>query len=372
MEARPIGTLFASVFHRPPKLTARAHGRVNLIGEHTDYNDGFVLPYPIPQFCEVEVAPRADDQVVVFSREQHDHARFVSYELGRERARGAWCDYIQGVTHALRRAGHGIRGFDAYVRSSVPIGAGLSSSAALEVAFIDALAPLFDLHIDRLELARIAQRAETDFVGAPIGIMDQMSASMGRPGFALFLDTRTLANRLVRLPSDLELVVIDSGIAHAHRDGEYRTRRTECDRAARLLAVDKLRDLHRSDLDRVNRLSAPLDRRVRHVVTENARVLAALEALEGGELDRFGELLNESHRSLRDDFEVSIPPMDQLIEIALREPGVFGARMTGGGFGGAAVVSVKKGSGERIARSTMRAYREQTGRRGSIVVPQLE
>jgi galactokinase len=278
----------------------------------------------------------------------------TTYELGREAKRGAWIDYVMGTTAAPAAAGHAIRGFDAVIASNVPIGAGLSSSAALEVALLRALREAFALDLDDVTLAKIGRAAETDFVGAPIGIMDPMAASLADASTALFVDTRTLAFSRFPLPDESEIVVVDSGIAHDHATGEYATRRAECQRAMDLLGVESLRDV--IDPARIDELPEPLRRRARHVVSENARVLEAVECLKTADLDRLGRLLDASHASLRDDFEVSVPAVDRLVEIAQNDPDVFGARMTGGGFGGAIVAFARRGRGRAAAERIVSAY----------------
>jgi len=298
----------------------------------------------------------------------------IEYELGGEHKNGSWTDYLQGVTHVLAAAtragdlaapagGAGIiTGFDARISSSIPLGAGLSSSASFEVAMLRALRAAFALPLDDLMVARLGQRVETDFVGAPVGIMDQMAASLADGGAALFVDTRSLGYEKVPLPAHADLVVIDSGVTHGHAAGEYRTRRAECERAATALGVRFLRDLSVSDLDRIAALPPPLDRRARHVVTENARVLAAVAALRAGDLPTLGALLAAGHVSLRDDFEVSIPEIDLLVSIAARTDGVHGARLTGGGFGGSVVVLADRDRAATAAATIADEYAAATGR----------
>jgi galactokinase len=249
------------------------------------------------------------------------------------------------------------------------LGSGLSSSAALEVSVLRALRSAFGFQLENVELARLAQRAEVEFVGAPVGIMDQMAASLASERAALFLDTRSLHFEHVPLPDALALVVIDSGIAHHHAAGEYVVRRRESEEAARLLGVAYLRDLDVDSLERVAGLPAVLARRARHIITENARVLRARRALLEGDLSTLGRLFLASHASLRDDYEVSVPAVDELVDIASRQHGVFGARMTGGGFGGAIVIAADAGRGPVIAASVQQEYRSRTGHIASILVP---
>lgn len=358
-------TTFASLFGTPPAVTGTAPGRVNLIGEHTDYNEGYVLPIALAHRTRVELAPRSGRQVRVWSGAAIATG-ILEFELANERRCGDWLDYVQGVTQAVTRAGHAIAGFDAGVESTVPIGRGLASSAALEVALLRALRETFALAIDDVALARLGQAAENDFVGAPVGIMDQMAASVGDASHALFLDTRTLAWERIPNPSGVEIAIIDSGLSHRHARGEYRTRRRECEQAAALLGVASLRDLTPDDWTRVGRLPEPLGRRVRHVVTENARVLAMVAALRGGNLERCGELLTAAHASLRDDFEVSLPAIDRLVDLARAHPAVYGARLTGGGFGGAVVCLARRGEARDAASAIVAAVK---GLRADVIVP---
>lgn len=345
-------------------ITASAPGRVNLIGEHTDYNGGFVLPTPIPQRTTVELRRRQGSLVRVWSREI---GAWAEYTLGDERRRGDWLDYIMGCTQALRLTGHTLEGFELKIASDVPLGSGLSSSASLEVSVLRAIRQAFGLAIDDIQLALLGQRAENELVGAPVGAMDQLCASLGQPGSALFIDTRTFATRLVPLPEGLDLIVIDSGLQHDHATGDYRTRRAECEEAARLLGVPQLRDLGLDDLARVARLPDPLARRARHVITEDDRVLAAVAALEARDLRTLGELFVASHASMRDDFEVSLPAIDTLVAIACADPDVYGARLTGGGFGGSIVAIAKAGTAAAAARRISDRYREQN--RGQTAAP---
>ncbi|HEY0478434.1 MAG TPA: galactokinase [Kofleriaceae bacterium] len=345
-------------------IATSAPGRVNLIGEHTDYNAGFVLPTPIPQRTRVELEPRADHRVVV-SSDQLGECR--AYELGGERRTGGWIDYVQGCTFAARTAGHRLAGADLRISSDVPVGSGLSSSAALEIAVLRALREANALAIDDVALALLGQRAENELVGAPVGAMDQLVASVGAPGAALFIDMRTLETRAVPLP-DADLVVIASGIQHDHASGGYRIRRAECEAAAHQLGVRALRDLELADLPRIAQLPEPLGRRVRHVVTENARVLAAVDAIDRRDLGRLGELLRESHASLRDDYEVSIPPIDVLVELAIAHPEIWGARLTGGGFGGSIVALARSGRGAAVARVIIEEYARRTGHVGQVLL----
>jgi len=358
---------FARRFGRPPAVVADAPGRVNLVGEHTDYNDGFVLPTAIPQRTRVALAPRDDDRARVTSAACGDAVE--TYAVGAETRGRGWLDYVQGVTHALAAAGHRVGGFDAAIESTVPIGSGLSSSAALEVAFLRALRAAFGLGLDDVTIARLGQRAEVELVGARVGVMDQMAASLADARTALFVDTRSLAWERVPLPGAAEIVVIDSGVPHAHAAGAYNERRAECERAAALLGVPALRDVPGDALARLAALPPPLDRRARHVVTENARVVEAVAALRAGDVARLGALFDASHASMRDDYAVSVPAVDALVAVARGEPHVHGARLTGGGFGGAIVVLADAGWGAAAGAAIVRRFRDATGGAATLLVP---
>ena len=355
---------FRRLFGAEPEVTAEAPGRANLIGEHTDYTGGFVLPVIIPQRTRVELRRRSDGVARVHSEHL---GRSETYRLGEERPRHDWVDYVQGVTALAHPRPLG--GFDARIDSEVPPGSGLSSSAALAVSMLRALREAFGWELDDMRLALLAQRAEVEFVGAPVGVMDPMASSLGSPRAALFIDTQSLRTERVPLPPGLGIAVVHSGISHDHASGEYRVRRHECEAATRALGMLSLRSLTVEDLPRIEQLPAPLDRRARHVVTENARVLEAVEALRSGDLERLGALLAASHRSLRDDYQVSVPDLDRLVALAAEAPGVFGARLTGGGFGGAIVVAARpeglRASMERVAER----YRVQTERTATVLVP---
>lgn len=364
MSAPPAAPRFEDVFGQAPDAIADAPGRVNLIGEHTDYNGGLVMPTAIPQRTRVALSRRRDSTVHAVSTALGD----ATYRIAHESPTGGWIDYVQGMTRALADVGP-LTGFNALVHSEVPIGSGLASSAALEVAFGRALRAAFGLAMSDVEIARAGQRAEHDLVGAPVGIMDQMAASLADERTALVLDTRSLEYRRLPLPAAAALVVIHSGIAHRHAGGEYATRRAECHRAAALLAAAELRDVSTGELDRLAALPDPLSRRARHVVTENARVLAAVEAIERCDLHALGTLLFASHASLRDDYEVSVPPVDAMIEIARATDGVYGARMTGGGFGGSVVILSAADAAARVAARVAREYARRTDHRPVVVMP---
>jgi galactokinase len=351
--------IFEELFGGSPRIF-RAPGRVNLIGEHTDYNDGFVMPAAIHLSTWVAIAPRLDGKLVVHSANFSE-----TVELG-ECARNAWSRYVLGVARVLERMGHSLRGANLLIYTELPMGAGLGSSAALEVAVGHALLSISGIDVDHTDLARACQRAEHEFAGVRCGIMDQMIACHGRAHHALMLDTRSLGYELLLLPhnrsddrsDDVSVVVSNTMVKHNLATTEYNTRRAECEIAARALGRS-LRDVTLSELEseRIS-LGENIYRRARHVVSENGRVQSAALALQSKNLAQFGHLMHESHCSLRDDYEVSCRELDIMVEIASSLEGVFGARMTGGGFGGCTVSLVHTGAVEQF-RTTMTARYQQ-------------
>jgi galactokinase len=347
----------------------RAPGRVNLIGEHTDYNEGFVMPVAIELATCVEVSERANRRLVVDS-ENYRETREFDLDDPEPLARGHWSDYVRGVAVMLERAGRHIGGAALRVRSDVPIGAGLSSSAAIEVA--SALALLRGESVqsaaERTALARLCQRAENQFVGVRCGIMDQFIACHARAGHALMLDCRTLEYRFAALPRGVKLVIANTMVRHSLAGGEYNRRRAECERGAAFFGRP-LRDVTLGELERDCRgLPDPVYKRCRHVIAENARVIAASAALERQDLQTFGDLMYRSHRSLRDDYEVSCAELDTMVEIAASAPGVYGSRMTGGGFGGCTISMVQEEHVEAFRETIVRRYREATGIDAAVYV----
>ena len=357
---------FESLFGTASTVRSSASGRVNLMGDHTDYNGGFVLPAAIPQTTRVELAARADRTVRVWSAAYPDDSP-IEYELGAEAHDDSWADYVKGMTVVLAPFGLQ-RGFDARIESDVPVGSGLSSSAALEIAIGRAIREAFVLSIEDLELAKAGRRAENEFVGAPVGIMDQMASSFATPASALFLDTRSLDYEQVAIPSNSALIVINSAIEHRHAGGGYVERRQQCEDAARLLGVRELRDVDERAVDSPA-LPDILRRRVRHVVSENRRVIETVSAFKRRDLDGAGDLFRASHASLRDDFEVSTPEIDKLCSLAERVQGIYGIRLTGGGFGGAVVALAQAERAREAAEELVNAYRNTTGHPGTVVVP---
>lgn len=361
---------FREIFGEEPGIEATAHGRVNLIGEHTDYNQGFVLPTLIPQATVVFLSRRGDGEVRYASGNCRGRGDCEVYRPGEERPRKTWGDYVQGITWVLAEQGMKFDGFNLYIDSNLPMGSGLSSSAALEVALLRGLSELFGLRIGGLSVAQWAQRAENEFVGARVGIMDPLVISLAQAGSALFIDTRTLATRALPLPFDqLEILVIDSGVRHQIAHGGYNERRAQCEEACSLLGVESLRELEIEDLPRLEDLPRVLARRARHVITENARVLESVDCLKARDFAALGRLLAESHESLKRDYEVSVPEVDELVALTAAHAGVWGARITGGGFGGSIVAIAEPGSAARLFPDVGRRYRERTGGQATLLVP---
>lgn len=351
----------------------RAPGRVNLIGEHTDYNDGFVLPAAIEYYSRVGVAARADRKLVLHS-ETYGERFEIDLDDPRPAARKRWTDYPQGVAVILERSGKRLRGANLLIEGNVPIGAGLSSSAALEVSVALALLANSDIAVDRVEVAKLCQRAENEFVGARCGIMDQFASSCGARDRALLLDCRSLELRLLPIDPRVSLVACNTMVKHEVAHSEYNTRRAECEEGVRLLSgfrpnIRALRDVSLTDLEKYRTaLPEVIYRRCRHIVTENARVLDAAAALEAGNLARFGELMGESHRSMRDDFKISCHELDIMVEMAVMMDGVLGSRMTGGGFGGCTINLVRSDAVKKFAGDIAGCYERVIGPHPEIYV----
>jgi galactokinase len=341
------------------EVVGEAPGRVNLLGEHTDYNDGFVLPTAIPQTTRVTLRVRPGRGSVLRS-DAFPEAVALALEAAPE---PSFARYVYGCLRLAATLVGRLPPLDIHVSSTVPIGVGLSSSAALEVASLRALRALFDLPLDDVALAQLAQRAEIEDAGVHCGVMDQMAASLARPGEMLFLDTRSLARRVLPLPPGSEILVLDSGVARTLAGSAYNTRRQECEAAARALGVVALRDV--AEPQAALALPEPLSRRARHVITENARVLEATRCVDA---EAFGALMNASHQSLRDDFEVSSPGLDTLVGLLQSRPAVFGARLTGAGFGGACVALCREGGAREVAQAVLAGY-AAAGGQGRRLVP---
>jgi galactokinase len=355
---------FRQAYGREP-LMFRAPGRVNLIGEHTDYNEGFVMPAAIDFYTWSGIAPRSDSKVNIRSQ---SFEGLIAFDLADDlRPRHDWSDYVVGVLDQIRRSGRSLSGADILIRGEVPMGAGLSSSAAIEVAAGFALLAANHHPVDRTQLALLCQRAENQFVGMRCGIMDQFISSNGTRDHALMLDCRSLEFKLLPLSRVAKMVICNTMVKHQHASGEYNSRRAACEEGVRLLkeplpAIRSLRDVSPEDLElHGEKLPQVIYRRCRHVVTENARVVRAATMLEKNDLKGFGALMAQSHASLRDDYEVSCRELDIMVAIARQQSGIYGARMTGGGFGGCTINLVAAEEAERFRRNVAAAYEGAVG-----------
>lgn len=360
---------FARRFGATPRWVVRAPGRVNLIGEHTDYNDGFVLPLAIDRAVWIALAPRDDRQVVVHSVDFGSEGRFALDRLANDHQ--GWLEYLKGVAWSLQEAGYRLHGWHGVIQGDVPLGAGLSSSAAVEMATARAFAVASALDWDPPTMARLCQRAENGWVGVNCGIMDQLISAAGQAGHALLIDCRSLETRAVPLPPDTAVVVLDTATRRGLGETAYNERRAQCEAAARTLGTPALRD---ADMDLFHRRFDDLDPavrpRARHVIGENRRTLQAVEAMTRGDAKALGLRMNESHISLRDDYEVSSDALNAMVDCAVLHPACYGARMTGAGFGGCAVALIESTAAEDFTSSVRAAYQEQTGHTPAIYVCQ--
>lgn len=366
-----LAVAFADMFGAQPRIFC-APGRVNLIGEHTDYNEGFVMPAAINYSTFVAIAPRKDRTITARS----DHFPDIA-ELNLDhpaQSRQHWSDYPLGVAVKLEEAGHRLQGANLLIRGDVPIGSGLSSSAAIEVSTALALLDNAGLWIDRLELAKICQKAENEFVGIRSGLMDQFIACFGKKDTAVMLDCRSLESTPLPLPDEVKLVACNTMVKHQLASSEYNARREECEQGVRMLSkhlpnIKSLRDVSIEDLERYgSELPGVVYRRCRHVITENDRVVRGAAALRTGELSTFGQLMSQSHQSLRDDYEVSCKELDLMVEFANEAPGCIGARMTGGGFGGATINLVTSEAVEEFTAKVSQRYAGATDIQPEIYV----
>jgi galactokinase len=365
MKAPQLAQRFEQLFATRPRIS-RAPGRVNLIGEHTDYNDGFVMPAAVEFSVYIAFGPRDDRKLLIHSEEFSGDFEFDLDHLPQQRT-GTWCDYVLGVAGILRQRGHKLRGGNLLVHGEVPIGAGLSSSAAIEVASALALLNLDERPMPLPDVAKLCQRAENTFVGARVGIMDQFVSCMGKAGHAFLLDCRSLDFEFVPLPTEVDLVVCNTMVKHEVAASDYNTRRAECEEGVQYFAkwepsIRALRDVSVELLDRhKNDLPPTIWKRCSHVVHENQRTTDAARALAGGDLGRMKELMRESHESLRDLYEVSCWELDIMVEAAHTLPGFCGGRMTGGGFGGCTVNLVRRDNASEFSARIAEHYRVATG-----------
>ncbi|WP_213992067.1 galactokinase [Sodalis sp. dw_96] len=364
-------TTFRQSFGYDAALTVKAPGRVNLIGEHTDYNDGFVLPCAIDYETVVSCAKRDDRKIRVIAVDcDHQQDIFSLDEPILSHDSQQWSNYVRGVVKHLQKRDPHFGGVDLVLSGNVPQGAGLSSSASLEVAVGKAIQTLYHLNLDDVALALNGQEAENQFVGCNCGIMDQLISALGKDNHALLIDCRTLGTRAVPMPENVAVIIINSNVKRGLVDSEYNARREQCEIGARFFEAEKLRDVELSQFKAVeHELDPVVAKRVRHVLTENVRTLAAAEALAAGDLTKMGILMAESHASMRDDFEITVPPIDSLVEIVKQEIGTEGGvRMTGGGFGGCVVALVPTERVESVRAAVAGQYQQQTGLKETFYV----
>ena len=365
MQSGDLAQKFAAMFGAQPAVFS-APGRVNLIGEHTDYNDGFVMPSAIGFRTHVAISPRSDRKLRIQSESFPQVFEFDCENLPQE-ATGTWCDYVLGIAVALQQTGHSIRAANLFVQSDVPIGAGLSSSAAIEVASALALLSFNGASLPLPDVARLCQRMENTFIGARVGIMDQFVSCLGKAAHALFLDCRSLEFALIPIPDKVRLVICNTMVQHQHAGGEYNQRREECEQGLKILAgwypeIRALRDLSINQLNQhLQDIPETIYKRCRHVVEENQRVCDGANCLRSADVKGFGDLMRQSHRSLRDLYEVSCRELDLMVEVAEGLTGYYGGRMTGGGFGGCTINLVAESEAQVFADQVSRRYQQASG-----------
>jgi galactokinase len=358
---------FGKHFGGQPDVIVRAPGRVNLIGEHTDYNDGFVLPMAIDRAVWIALRMRDDQQILVYSPH---YKQAVSFDLSDFNAgKSGWIEYVRGVAWALHDNGNSLRGWEGVMAGDVPIGAGLSSSAALELATARALCATSGLEWNAPQMARIGQKAENQWVGINCGIMDQMISAAAQRDHALLIDCRSLETQLVPLPSGTAVIVLDTVTRRGLGDTAYNERRAQCEEAAQIFGVKALRDVTLEQFNqKADQLSQVIRKRARHVITENDRTVRAVEAMRQGNSSELGRLMVSSHQSLRDDFEVSSDALNAIVTCAMNEATCYGARMTGGGFGGCAVALIQADTAQSFVQNVKEAYQRMTQLEPSIYI----
>lgn len=370
-----VKEVFATQFGYPETQTIQAPGRVNLIGEHTDYNDGFVLPCAI-NYQTIVAAARRDDNIVRIISVDYDNQE-NQFDLSKEiefQDNCMWSNYIRGVVKFLLARGYQFQGADIVVSGNVPQGAGLSSSAALEVVIGQTFKSLYDLDISQVDIALNGQQAENEFVGCNCGIMDQLISACGEEHHALLLDCRSLETQAVSMPEDTAIVIINSNKKRGLVDSEYNARRLQCEQAASIFGVKALRDVSIEQFEtRINELDAVVAKRARHVITENDRTVQAADALRQGDMQLMGALMAQSHISMRDDFEITVPEIDLIVDIVKAEIGESGGvRMTGGGFGGCVVALMPEALVEQVRAAVENKYEAATGIKESIYLCQAK
>jgi len=358
---------FTQRFGEAPAVVVRAPGRVNLIGEHTDYNDGFVLPLAIDRAAWIALRPRNDCRVSVYSIDYNEGREFDLSALKHEKA--GWVEYLKGVAWCLQDAGMNLKGFEGVLAGDVPLGAGLSSSAALEMATARAFAAVSGIPWDAVAQAKLGQRAENKWIGVNCGIMDQLISATGRAGHAMLIDCRSLELQPAPLPGGVAVVVLDTATRRGLVDSAYNERRSQCEAAAQAFGVRALRDVTPAAFaSKDGQLDATTHRRARHVISENDRTVRAVEAMRKGDIGVLGRLMNESHESLRDDYEVSSDALNAMVEAAQAHKACFGARMTGAGFGGCAVAIVRAEAADDFVAATSAAYQARSGNTPAVYV----
>ena len=367
MNSEILTQTFETYFNAKPDFIVRAPGRVNLIGEHTDYNDGFVLPMAIDHAVWLALRPRTDGQVRLFSLDLEADEAFELNSLAKGEG---WLEYPKGIAYELQKFGYSLTGFDAIMTGDVPRGAGLSSSAAVELAVARAFSAVSGFAWDAPKMAKISQKAENEWVGVNCGIMDQMASAACHEGHALFLDCRSLEIQHAPLPKSVSIVILDTSTRRGLVDSAYNERRTQCEEAAHWFGVKALRDVCLEDFNKKNKdgLDENVVKRARHIITENARVLEAVEVMKDGNIKRLGELFNASHESLRDDFEVTNDALNIMVECAREQESCYGARMTGAGFGGCAVALVNEENATEFVDAVSAAYRQKSGLEAAVYV----
>jgi galactokinase len=358
---------FREEYDRDPKWITRSPGRVNIIGEHTDYNDGFVLPMAINYATWIALQPREDRQILITALDMGEKLQFDLDQF--DKGEGGWREYITGVAWALGEAGHQLNGWEGVISGNVPIGAGLSSSASLELALARAFALVSDLKWDPVEMALLCQKAENHWVGISSGIMDQLISANGRKNYAMLIDCRSLETQQIPLQEGTRVVILDTATRRGLVDSAYNERREQCEAVASYFNVKALRDITLDQLEMNDGLlNNQLYQRARHVISANQRVMDAVETLKSGDSPALGQLMNESHTSMRDDFEISRDEMDQMVDIAQSLPGCYGARMTGGGFGGCAIALVDEDQVEGFQEEIVGEYQKETGLEAKVYI----
>lgn len=370
MSIADIATIFAETFGGAPKWTARAPGRVNLIGEHTDYNDGYVLPCAIDFETRVVAGPANDQQITVIAADFDNARDTFSCDQAITHSEQGWANYVRGVFLEFQKLGHQLPSLNLVISGNVPQGAGLSSSAALEVATATLLNELCAAALSKNEIALLCQRAENDFVGCQCGIMDQLISAIGVENRAALIDCRSLESELVEIPRDYSLLIVNSNVKRGLVDSEYNTRREQCEEASRALGINALRDATLEDLEKLEQsVSEEVFKRARHVITENERTVAMAKALAGNQHDQIKALMSQSHASMRDDFEITTHQIDFLVELIGEQLGEKGGvRMTGGGFGGCVVALCPTELIDKVSAVVERDYLERTGLTPDIFV----